>query len=152
MKFMCNDCRQTMDFVENSSSPDGGSLAIRYACPTCGRSISMITNSGETQMVRSLGVTLGHEAVHPMQEPMALLRQSLAGQEPVPPGAGKNSADALADPEWTEAALKRLSAAPVFVQGMVRRLYDDYARRKGYTRITPAVMTEARQALGLSEM
>jgi hypothetical protein len=135
-----------MEFVENTPSPDGGSLAIRYACPSCGRSISMITNPGETQMVRSLGVTLGHEAVHPSSEPMAMIRHALAGPETV---SGEVTGP---DPEWTEAALKRLSAAPPFVQGMVRRLYDDYARRKGYTQITPAVMTEARAALGMSEM
>jgi len=106
----------------------------------------MVTNSGETQMVRSLGVTIGHEAVHPSQEPMAMVRQALVGPETV------TNATSTPDPEWTEAALKRLSAAPTFVQGMVRRLYDDYARRKGYTRITPAVMTEAREALGMAEM
>jgi len=150
MKFVCNDCRQTMDFVENTPSQDGASLAIRYACPTCGRSISMVTNSGETQMVRSLGVTIGHDAVLPSQEPMAMVRQALAGAETVT--SASSAPPAVPDPEWTEAALKRLSAAPTFVQGMVRRLYDDYARRKGYTRITPAVMTEAREALGMAEM
>jgi hypothetical protein len=53
---------------------------------------------------------------------------------------------------WTENALKRLAAAPTFVQGMVRRLYTDYARQQGYAEITPAVMTEAREALGLTGM
>jgi hypothetical protein len=150
MKFVCNDCRQTMEFVENSPSKDGSSLAIRYACPKCGRSISMVTNPGETQMVRSLGVTIGHEAVHPGHEPMAMVRQALAGSAPVSETPVEGAA--APDPEWTEAALKRLSAAPTFVQGMVRRLYDDYARRNGITRITPAVMTEAREALGMAEM
>jgi hypothetical protein len=48
--------------------------------------------------------------------------------------------------------MKRLAAAPTFVQGMVHRLYTDYARQKGYTEITPAIMSEARDALGMTEM
>jgi hypothetical protein len=134
-----------MEFVDNATSDDGGSMAIRYACPNCGRSISMITNSGETQVVRSLGVTIGHEALAAQPEPMAMIRESLAGGMPVAASSGP-------EPAWSEAALKRLAAAPTFVQGMVRRLYTDYARQKGYSEITPAVMTEARDALGMTGM
>jgi hypothetical protein len=144
MKFMCNDCRQVMAFVDNVPAPDGGSMAIEYKCPGCGRSISMITNPGETQMVRSLGVTIGHEAIGAQPEPMAMLRQSLAGPAPT----------AVSEPEpvWSESALKRLAAAPTFVQAMVRRLYTDYARQQGYSEITPAIMSEAREALGMTGM
>ena len=137
-------------------------MAIRYECPGCGRSISMITNPGETQMVRSLGVSLGHEALTAQPEPMSLMRQALAGPSASLGAAssaslragqaGTVSTPAGPEPVWTESALKRLSAAPTFVQGMVRRLYTDYAREKGYEEITPAVMTEAREALGLTGM
>ena len=146
MKFMCNDCQRAMEFVDNTPSESGGSLSIRYRCPTCGRSISMVTNSGETQVVRSLGVTIGHEAIQSAPEPMAMIREALAGQvsEPALPDGP--------EPVWTDAALKRLAAAPVFVQSMIRRLYVDYARQKGYSQITPAIMTEAREALGMGEM
>ena len=146
MKFLCNDCQRVMEFVDNMALEGGGSMAIRYACPNCQRSISMITNSGETQVVRSLGVTIGHEAIHAAPEPMAMIRGALAGQRTAP------TVYEGPEPEWTEAALKRLAAAPVFVQGMVRRLYGDYARQKGYAEITPAIMTEARDALGMTEM
>lgn len=146
MRFVCNDCQQAMEFVENAPPQDGGSMAIRYACPNCGRSISMITNAGETQMVRSLGVTIGHEAIQAQPEPMAMIRDALAGGTPLA------SAPSGPEPMWTDAALKRLAAAPTFVQGMVRRLYTDYARQKGYAEITPAIMTEARDALGMSGM
>lgn len=146
MKFMCNDCQRVMEFVDNAPSQGGGSMEIRYVCTSCDRSISMITNPGETQMVRSLGVTIGHEAIHTAPEPMAMIRGTLAGQGPI------STTPEGPEPEWTEAARKRLSAAPVFVQGMIRRLYGDYARQKGYTQITPAIMTEARDALGMTEM
>ena len=146
MKFLCNDCQQVMEFVDNSPSSDGGSMAITYACPSCERGISMITNPGETQMVRSLGVTIGHEALSPPPEPMAMIRDALAGQ------ASAAAAPAGPEPVWTEAALRRLSAAPTFVQGIVQRLYTDYARQKGYREITPAIMNEARDALGMTGM
>jgi hypothetical protein len=146
MKFLCNDCQQIMEFVDNTSTDDESSMAVSYQCPGCGRSISMITNPGETQVVRSLGVTIGHETLHTQPEPMSMIREGLAEQ---------TQAASIAEgsePVWTEAALKRLSAAPTFVQGMVRRLYTDYAQQKGYSEITPAVMTEAREALGLTGM
>jgi hypothetical protein len=135
-----------MEFMDNTPSPDGGSLAIAYTCPSCGRGISMITNPGETQMVRSLGVTIGHEALSVPPEPMAMIREALSGQNHTP------AMQVGPEPAWTEAALKRLSAAPSFVQSIVHRLYTDYARQKGYPEITPAIMNEARDALGMTGM
>ena len=154
MKFLCNDCQQIMEFKDNTPSDDGGSLAIQYACPGCGRSISMVTNPGETQMVRSLGVTIGHEAISTQPEPMAMIRESLAGKgvETLALSEAEVAVPTGPEPVWTEAALKRLAAAPTFVQGMVRRLYTDYARQQGYTEITPAIMTEAREELGMTGM
>ena len=144
MKFVCNDCRQVMEFVETAAAEGSASMSITFKCPACGRAIEMVTNPGETQMVRSLGVTIGHEALNAQPEPMAIIRDALAG--------GLVAATTGPEPMWTDAALKRLAAAPTFVQGMVRRLYTDYARQKGYTEITPAVMTEAREALGMTGM
>ncbi|MBV7337922.1 PCP reductase family protein [Chloroflexi bacterium TSY] len=147
MKFVCNDCQDVMEFVDNTPSDDGGSLNISYACPTCNRGISMVTNPGETQMVNSLGVTIGHEALgNSSPAPMSMIQNALAGSAPVA------AASAAPEPVWTEAAQKRLAAAPGFVQGMVRRLYTDYAQQKGYTEITPAIMSEAREALGMMGM
>lgn len=144
MKFVCQSDNTAMEFVESIASESGGSMSVTFRCPTCGRAIEMVTNPGETQMVRSLGVTIGHEALNAQPEPMAMIRDALAG--------GSVAATTGPDPIWTDAALKRLAAAPTFVQGMVRRLYTDYARQKGYTEITPAVMTEAREALGMTGM
>ena len=133
-----------MEFVETSTSQSGGAMSIIFKCPTCGRGIAMVTNPGETQMVRSLGVTIGHEALASAPEPMSMIRSALTGQTPL--------AAAGPEPAWSEAALKRLAAAPTFVQGMIRRLYVDYAKQKGYAEITPAVMNEAREALGMTGM
>jgi hypothetical protein len=144
MKFVCQFDNTAMEFVESIASEGGGSMSITFKCPACGRAIAMVTNPGETQMVHSLGVTIGHEALDVQPEPMAMIRDALAG--------GSVAAITGPEPMWTDAALKRLAAAPTFVQGMVRRLYTDYARQKGYTEITPAVMNEARDALGMTGM
>ncbi len=148
MKFVCNDCQTVMEFVANAPSDDGGSMAISYTCPSCNREISMVTNPGETQMVRSLGVTIGHETLTDSPpEPMSMIRDALTGQQPPFEATRQNP-----EPIWTDKAMKRLSAAPSFVQGMVYRLYTDYARQKGYTEITPAIMNEARDTLGMTGM
>ena len=146
MKFICQADNTVMEFVENIASENGGSMAITFKCPTCGSGIAMVTNSGETQMVRSLGVTIGHEALAAAPEPMTMIRSALSGQ------ARPLAASDAPEPVWSEAALKRLAAAPTFVQGMVRRLYTDYASQRGYAEITPAIMNEAREALGMSGM
>jgi hypothetical protein len=141
MKFLCVPCDQPMA-LQTTDDAGPGAMAIVYACAGCGHRIAMVTNPGETQLVRSLGVQIGHERVAP--EPMGVLRGALAdGRELGPAGA---------DPVWTEAAERRLAAAPGFVQGMVRRLYNDWARENGVTEITPQVMNQARDALGLEMM
>jgi hypothetical protein len=45
-----------------------------------------------------------------------------------------------------------LGAAPTFVQGMVRRLYNDWARENGVTEMTPEAMNRARDQLGMTGM
>jgi hypothetical protein len=146
MKFICQSDDTVMEFVENVTSEGGGSMSIVFKCPTCGRAIAMVTNPGETQMVRSLGVTIGHEALAATPEPMSMIRSALTGQAASLTSAGGP------EPVWSEAALKRLSAAPTFVQGVIHRLYTDYARQQGYAEITPGVMNEAREALGMTGM
>ena len=147
MKFRCEECQETMEFVSNDTDRASGVMAIRYSCPNCGRRISMVTNPGETQLVSSLGVTIGHETLSEGGAgPMGQIRRSLEGE------AGWSDGRGLPDPVWTEAAEKRLAAAPAFVQGMVRRLYTDWARRNGYSEVSPAVMSMARDALGMAEM
>lgn len=146
MKFQCDDCRRTMEFVDNRRDDESGVMAVQYRCPNCGRRMSMVTNPGETQMVDSLGVTIGHDSLNADQPvPMRMVRKSLEGGLAV-------EADDGPDPVWTQAAERRLAAAPSFVQGMVRKLYSDWARQQGIREITPAVMSEARDALGMSGM
>ncbi len=142
MKFLCVKCDQAMEFAEKDD-PGDGTMAMTFKCGRCGYEVAMLTNPGETQMVHSLGVTIGHERI--TQEPMALVRDNLAYRREVAQGEER-------EPVWTEAAERRLAAAPAFVQGMIRKLYTDYAKRQGYRDITPQVMNEAREALGMTGM
>ena len=147
MKFVCEDCDIVMEFVENQTDSEAGLMRISYVCPDCERSIAMVTNPGETQMVTSLGVTIGHEELSAQDPPpMQMVRGALEG------GTEGAESSGGPDPVWSEAAEKRLGAAPTFVQGMVRRLYTDWAKQQGYAEITPAVMSEARDSLGMEGM
>lgn len=46
---------------------------------------------------------------------------------------------------WAPEAERRLQNVPSFVRGMLTRRVEDYARKKGYAEVTPAVMDEVRR-------
>jgi len=48
VKFVCEDCDIVMEFVDNQTDSEAGVMKISYVCPDCERSISMVTNPGET--------------------------------------------------------------------------------------------------------
>ncbi|MDP2728911.1 MAG: universal stress protein [Dehalococcoidales bacterium] len=70
-----------------------------------------------------------------------------SGEAPAPETA-PHLAEAVALP-WTREAETRLENIPVFARAMARRAIDDYARRHGYTEVTPEIMTEARGKMGM---
>jgi ABC-2 type transport system ATP-binding protein len=45
---------------------------------------------------------------------------------------------------WTQEALEKVDRAPRFVRKMIYNIIESYAKEKGYTRITPEVVDEAR--------
>jgi hypothetical protein len=99
MKFLCVDCDQPMRLKE-TQGPNDGSLAVLFGCPSCGRDIAMLTNSMETQMVRSLGVKIGGRTV--AAEPMEMVRASLVGKreaEPVVTVTSVEIAEAVPEPK-----------------------------------------------------
>ena len=147
MKFLCIECDRQMTFEERAL-PGDGTLAATFRCPACGRSVAMLTNPMETQLVSSLGVQIGGRTV-PAQ-PMELVRTAMEG----------GSEDAFADaepraatsPSWDAPARERLTRVPAFVRGMVKRIYADYAAEHGILVITTEVMDAARRELGLEGM
>lgn len=145
MKFLCVECDQQMAFEERAL-PGDGTLAATFKCPTCGRTVAMLTNPMETQLVSSLGVQIGGRSV-PAQ-PMELVRANVAtGAESFVAAAPGGSA-----PRWDDASRERLERVPSFVRGMVKRIYADYAAERGIALITPDVMDTARRELGLEGM
>src|ERR671918_2699800 len=78
MKFLCLDCDQPMK-LHSSGGPDEGSLTVTFRCPECGFRVAMLTNPFETQMVSSLGVTIGGGAP---AGPFEHVRHALADPRP----------------------------------------------------------------------
>ena len=122
-----------MAFAEREI-PGDGTLAATFKCPMCGRVIAMLTNPMETQLVSSLGVEIGGRTV------------------PAEPFETISKAVVTGGPAWSSDAQERLSRVPSFVRGMVKKIYGDYAKERGITEITPAVMDTARAELGLEGM
>lgn len=58
MKFVCLNCETYMN-IEKVEKPGEGSLGVFFGCPSCNAKFSMVTNSGETNMMNSLGLKLG---------------------------------------------------------------------------------------------
>lgn len=145
MKFLCVDCDAQMTYEERAI-PGDGTLAVMFACPTCGRKVALLTNPMETQLVSSLGVKIGGRTVP--EQPLETVRTQL--------GTGADGAlvdeDTRRAPAWSEAAEDRLARVPGFVRGMVRRLYSEWAKERGIGEITPEVMDAARAELGLEGM
>jgi predicted RNA-binding Zn-ribbon protein involved in translation (DUF1610 family) len=165
VKFVCLDCDEAMKLLA-SEGPIEGSLAVTFRCPQCGFRVAMLTNQFETQLVKSLGVTIGGR-VEP-DRPFAHLRASMAhavpmrAAEPIqsePAGPEKTGCpfaamvNAQAEPtstvQWVTEAEARLERIPSFVRDMAKRAIEGFARGKGYTTITEPVMEEARAALGM---
>jgi hypothetical protein len=165
MKFLCVECDKVMDFAERQI-PGDGTLAAVFTCASCDREVAMLTNPMETQLISSMGVKIGGREV-PAQ-PMELARTSLEGgrddafvSEDIPlaasesatPGEGAGAGEAaVGRVVWTSEATDRLERVPSFVRGMVKRIYTDWAREKGVSKITPENMDRARTELGLEGM
>jgi hypothetical protein len=163
MKFLCLDCDEAMKLI-GTAGPDEGSLTVTFRCPECGFRVAMLTNQFETQMVKSLGVTIGGRTTPPA--PFEHLRASMASPRPdafegapAPPatGAGCPFAAMLGDGatqtrpavEWTVEARRRIERIPAFIRPMAEKAIERYAEAQGHRTVTEAVMDEARGALGM---
>ncbi len=138
MRFLCVPCSEKMTLVQGCDDASPG-LNPSFRCPECGHKIVMQTNSGEMQLVESLGVRIGStKATVP---PLAGLRAHLSDVHP-----GALSDDPEVAPNWSAAAQKRLAQHSQFLQPLIRRISVDYAQREGVKEITPEVMDACKQA------
>ena len=144
MKFLCISCDAVMEFTERQT-PGDGTLTAVFRCPTCEREIAMLANPMETQLVSGLGIKVGGRTVP--EQPFEVATAAIADSRP-----DAFTEDRTTRVSWSEEATQRLQNVPSFVRGMVKRIYADYARERGITEITPAVMDRARSDLGLEGM
>ncbi len=136
MKYLCIECDEAMEFVE-ADGPEEGSLSVTFICPKCQRSIALLTNPQETELVRALGVKLGGRTVP--HEPFEQIRTTLVSKR-----------EGLLLPEgneviWTQEAEKRLAKVPDFVRPRAKKVIEEYARERGYREITTEIVEEARE-------
>lgn len=164
MKFLCVPCDAPMRLSSTGES-EPGSLSVVYACPQCGYEMAMLTNTQETQMVRSLGVRIGVSgggAAAAIAAPGGSTGAvAAAGDAPVATskcpfsamlgGAAKpESVPAVeAGPAWTPEALARLEAIPEMVRPMARAGIEMVARENGHALIDESVLVAARSRFGM---
>lgn len=159
MKFLCVECDEAMSLAE-TRGPDRGSMTVVFGCPACGRQTAMLTNSSETQVVRSLGVKIGGQSVP--AEPMEGIRTGLAGSSAgvSDPAAGDgaskcpftgmvNEAFGRSGMPWTDGARQRMENIPASARGMVMQSVERYAEAEGLAEVTEAVLDRARRGMGM---
>jgi hypothetical protein len=150
VKFLCLDCDAQMAFAERHQ-PGDGTFTAAFTCPRCGRSVAMLANPMETQLVGALGVQIGGRELD--EQPMEFVRRNVLGRDDAfADPEGQNPPAGRGRPAWSADAEERLARVPGFVRGMVKRLYAEYAADRGIAEITPAVMDRARTDLGLEGM
>lgn len=148
MKFLCVACDEPMK-LHKTTPPDGGSLTVLYACPSCGQQTAMLTNPYETQLVQSLGVKIGpaegtdgaaaSEAAEAGGCPFSDMVQEMEDrQRPKDHGV-----------TWTAEALARLEGIPDFVRPMAKQGIEHYAKSEGRTTIDGDTLDEARERFGM---
>ncbi len=145
MKFLCAKCDEPMKYKE-ASGPRDGSMSITFACMKCQNEIVLLTNPGETQLVRALDVKIGGRTSP--HQPMELLTSVLT-QQRAQGFSNEESTRHSEGPFWTKEAEERLARAPLFVREMVRKGTEQFAKTKGYNEITSQVLDEAKEEIGL---
>lgn len=138
MKFLCVSCDEPMKLTRTEPPDPAGSLAVLFACPSCSRQIAMLTNAHGTQLVQSLGVTIGpggetQESKCPFSGMVREMEEARAEPGPV----------------WTAEALARLESIPEFVRPMARQGIEHYARSAGHAEIDEEILDQARARFGM---
>lgn len=171
MKFLCVECDEPMS-LEEAHGPDEGAMTVVFQCPSCERETAMLTNPMETQVVRSLGVSIG-DGETTSSGPMEMVQSSLTGQDvsaDEPDGENTGDSDSKCpftdvvrsaeeeqdgqpsssgDPQWTADAENRLERIPSFVRSMARSSIEEHAREQVYDTIDTSVMDEIKGEFGM---
>jgi hypothetical protein len=145
MKFLCVPCDKPMQ-LSQTVGPDNGSISLVYACDDCGYEMAMLTNAHETQVVSSLGVTMGPDGQKKKGEskcPFTGIAQEMT--EGAQPGSSSSSSSFA----WTPQAEERLESIPAFVRPMARSGIEGYAKERGLDKVDETLLAEARAHFGM---
>lgn len=147
MKFLCVPCDSPMK-LQTVGPPDRGSLSVVYSCPECGYEMAMLTNAYETQVVQSLGVKIGPEAVVGASTkaggcPFSAMIPATEAARPV-----VDTGESM-PVRWTAAAEARLEKVPAFVRPMARAGIEKFARDNGSLEVDDKILDAAREFFGM---
>ena len=156
MKFLCVPCDEQMK-LKHALGPDGGSVALVYACPACSAEMAMMTNPHETQVVGSLGVRIGpatgdHAAATDSKCPftgmlaeMGMSTATTGDTAPSPANGGETGGI-----PWTVEARERLANIPDIVRTSAVAGIEKFALDHGYDEVDAAVLERARSFFGIA--
>lgn len=154
MKFLCVPCDEQMK-LKHAVGPDGGSVAVVYACPACSSEMAMMMNPHETQVVGSLGVRIGPEGgaatskcpftgmLTGMGVPAAGTGQPAGGRSVAGNGESANM-------PWTPEARERMANIPDIVRTSAVAGIEKFALDHGYEEVDAAVLERARTFFGIA--
>lgn len=159
MKFLCVECDEPMKLKE-TRGPEEGSMTVVYQCPVCEREMAMLANPMETQVVGSLGVSIGPKTEP--SKPMEAINKSLAEKkdafETDEAGSKCPFTDVVSDAfakqnstiiAWTKKAEERLNRIPSFIRPMAKKGIEQYANENGFDRIDDKVMDAVKDMYGM---
>lgn len=146
MKFLCVKCDQGMKLQEVSGPDEEGSLAVVYNCQGCDHQIAMLTNAHETQLITSLGVTVGPDGKSESKCPFS---QALQGAQSTGDQAAPTESTGDGDISWSPEALERVNAIPEFVRPMVKSGMEKLALAKGVSEVSVEMLDEAKAQFGM---
>lgn len=162
MKFLCVPCDEQMK-LKHALGPDGGSVALVYACPTCSAEMAMMTNPHETQVVGSLGVRIGATddpetaataskcpftgMLSDMGVPVTATGSATQGAATSHDQANGSAANGV---PWTAEARERLANIPDIVRTSAVAGIEKFALDHGYEEVDAAVLERARTFFGIA--
>ena len=159
MKFLCVPCDEQMK-LKHAIGPEGGSVALVYACPACSAEMAMMTNPHETQVVGSLGVKIGADddpetAAAASKCPFTGMLADMgvpvtgtrAGENASPAEGGNGGPEGI---PWTPEARERLANIPDIVRTSAVAGIEKFAEDHGYEEVDAAVLERARSFFGIA--
>jgi len=155
MKFLCVPCDEQMK-LKHAIGPEGGSVALVYACPICSAEMAMMTNPHETQVVGSLGVKIGAESDPetaaaaskcPFTGMLADMGVPVTGTHANPVEDGNGGPEGI---PWTPEARERLANIPDIVRASAVAGIEKFAEDHGYEEVDAAVLERARSFFGIA--